>query len=71
MTGLLKSNMDFYKRVVDNEKLRDKLKVALFDLLYEDFGAIIKKIKTHGWYNMALRIDLITFISWKCLVWLK
>jgi len=39
MTGLLKSNMDFYNRVVDNEKLRDKLKVALFDLLYEDFGA--------------------------------
>ena len=37
MTGLLKSNMDFYKRVVDNEKLRDKLKVALFDLLYEGF----------------------------------
>nr|WP_243687778.1 hypothetical protein [Methanobacterium formicicum] len=38
MTGLLKSNMDFYKRVADNEKLRDKLKIALFDLLYEDFG---------------------------------
>lgn len=37
MTGLLNSNMDFYKRVVDNEKLRDKLKVSLFDLLYEDF----------------------------------
>lgn len=37
MTGLLKSNMDFYKRVVDNEKLRDKLKVALFNLLYEEF----------------------------------
>ena len=37
MTGLLKSNMDFYKRVVDNEKLRDKLKLALFDLLYEGF----------------------------------
>ena len=37
MTGLLKSNMDFYKRVADNEKLRDKLKLALFDLLYEGF----------------------------------
>ncbi len=37
MTGLLNSNMDFYKRVVDNEKLRDKLKLALFNLLYEEF----------------------------------
>ena len=37
MSGLLKSNMDFYKRVVDNEKLRDKLKIALFNLLYDDF----------------------------------
>ena len=37
MTGLLNSNMDFYKRVVDNEKLRDKLKIALFNLLYEEF----------------------------------
>lgn len=38
MTGLLNSNMDFYKRVVDNDKLRDKLKLALFNLLYEEFG---------------------------------
>jgi type I restriction enzyme R subunit len=37
MTGLLNSNMDFYKRVVDNDKLREKLKAALFDLLYEEF----------------------------------
>jgi len=37
MTGLLKNNMNFYKRVVDNEKLKDKLKTALFNLLYEDF----------------------------------
>lgn len=38
MTGLLNSNMEFYKRVVDNEKLREKLKSALFDLIYEEFG---------------------------------
>lgn len=38
MTDLLNSNLDFYKRVVDNEKLRDKLKVALFKLLYDEFG---------------------------------
>ena len=37
MTQLLKSNMNFYKRVVDNDKLRNTLKSALFDLLYEDF----------------------------------
>ena len=37
MTELLNSNMDFYKRVVDNDKLRNTLKLALFDLLYEDF----------------------------------
>ena len=40
MTGLLNSNMDFYKRVVDNENLRNKLKVAVFDLLYEEYGNI-------------------------------
>jgi len=38
MTGLLNSNMEFYKRVVDNEKLREKLKAALFELLYEEFN---------------------------------
>ena len=37
MTELLNSNMDFYKRVVDNDKLRNTLKLALFDLLYEDY----------------------------------
>jgi type I restriction enzyme R subunit len=37
MTGLLKSNMNFYKRVVDNEVLRDKLKSELFKLLYLEY----------------------------------
>ena len=37
MTELLNSNMDFYKRVVDNDKLRNTLKLALFELLYEDY----------------------------------
>lgn len=37
MTHLLKSNMNFYKRVVDNEKLRDKLKAELFKLLYLEY----------------------------------
>ena len=37
MSGLLKNNMNLYKKVVDNQQLRDNLKKALFDLLYEDF----------------------------------
>ena len=42
MTDLLNSNMNFYKRIVDNEKLKTKLKTALFDLMYYEFN----KIKT-------------------------
>ena len=38
MSGILNSNLDFYKRVVDNEKLRENVKVALFSLLYDEFG---------------------------------
>ena len=38
MTKLLNSNMKFYKRLVDNEKLKTKLKSALFDLLYFEFN---------------------------------
>jgi len=38
MTGLLNNNLDFYKRVADNEKLRDNLKSALFKLIYDEFG---------------------------------
>ncbi|MGI6481680.1 MAG: type I restriction endonuclease subunit R [Methanobacterium sp.] len=44
MSGLLNSNLDFYKRVVDNEKLRENVKVALFSLLYDEFGKKIKEI---------------------------
>ncbi|PJE81421.1 type I restriction endonuclease subunit R [Candidatus Pacearchaeota archaeon CG10_big_fil_rev_8_21_14_0_10_32_42] len=43
MTGLLNSNMKFYKRLVDNEKLKSKLKSALFDLMYYEFNKIKKK----------------------------
>ena len=42
MTGLLQSNMGFYKRVVDNDELREKLRYALFDLIYEDFRKNMK-----------------------------
>ncbi len=37
MTSLLKNNMNFYKRVIDNDKLRESLKNALFELLYSEF----------------------------------
>jgi len=38
MSGLLKSNMNLYKRVVDNDKLRESLKSALLDLIYSEFN---------------------------------
>jgi type I restriction enzyme R subunit len=39
MTKLLNSNMKFYKRLVDNEKLKEKLKSALFDVVYTEYLA--------------------------------
>ncbi len=43
MTELLNSNMKFYKRIVDNEKLKKQLKSALFDLLYFEYNKVKKK----------------------------
>ena len=43
MTRLLNSNMKFYSKVVDNKKLKDKLKTALFDLMYLEFNQQKKK----------------------------
>lgn len=43
MTELLNSNMKFYKRIVDNEKLKKQLKSALFELLYFEFDKMKKK----------------------------
>jgi type I restriction enzyme R subunit len=40
MTKLLNSNMKFYKKLVDNEKLREKLKSALFDVVYAEYLAL-------------------------------
>ncbi len=37
MTKLLHSNMKFYKRIVDNDKLRKQLKTSLFDLVYYEY----------------------------------
>jgi type I restriction enzyme R subunit len=43
MIELLNSNMKFYKRIVDNEKLRKQLKSALFELLYFEYNKMKKK----------------------------
>jgi len=37
MNTLLNSNMDLFKKLVDNEKLKTKIKSALFDLVYSEF----------------------------------
>lgn len=53
MNKLLNSNMNFYKRIVDNEKLRKILKTALFDLLYFEFNKYKKK-KKHNKNNSRI-----------------
>ena len=37
MTKLLNSNMKFYKRIIDNDKLQKQLKSALLDLVYHEY----------------------------------
>ena len=44
MTQLLNSNMKFYKKLVDNDKLKNKLKSALFDLLYFEYNKRKKEV---------------------------
>ena len=43
LSKLLNNNMDFYKRIVDNEKLRKKIESALFELIYFEFNKYKKK----------------------------
>jgi type I restriction enzyme R subunit len=38
MDKILNNNMNFYKRIVDNEKLRKRLKEDIFDLLYLEYN---------------------------------
>jgi len=38
MNKLLNNNANFYKRIVDNEKLRKRLKADIFDLLYLEYN---------------------------------
>lgn len=37
ITKLLNGNMDFYKKIVDNDKLRTRVKSSLFDLIYFEY----------------------------------
>ena len=45
MTKLLNSNMKFYKKLVDNEKLRDTLKADLFNIVYSEYFLLKDKKK--------------------------
>ena len=45
MTKLLNSNMKFYKRLVDNEKLKSRLKTSLLDLVYFEYKKNKKESK--------------------------
>ena len=47
LNKLLNNNINFYKRIVDNEKLRKSLKKALFDLLYFEYDKLKRK-KVNG-----------------------
>ena len=49
MTKLLSSNMKFYKKLVDNDKLRLKLKSELFNLVYFEYNS--KKQSKKGLYG--------------------
>jgi type I restriction enzyme R subunit len=44
MTKLLNSNMKFYKRLVDNDKLRGRLKAALFEMVYTEHFSLKKRL---------------------------
>ena len=43
LSKLLNNNMNFYKRIVDNEKLRKKIESTLFELVYFEFNKYKKK----------------------------
>jgi type I restriction enzyme R subunit len=51
MTKLLNSNMKFYKKLVDNDRLREKLKTALFEMVYSEYASLKKKIPESSSYS--------------------
>jgi len=48
LSKLLNNNMNFYKRIVDNEKLRKKIESALFELVYFEFNKYKKKFNKNS-----------------------
>jgi len=46
MNKLLNGSINFYKRIVDNEKLRKRLKTDIFDLLYLEYNKIKREKET-------------------------
>lgn len=49
MNKLLNGSMNFYKRIVDNVKLRKRLKADIFDLLYLEYNKMKKKEISGDW----------------------
>jgi len=49
MSKLLNGSMNFYKRIVDNVKLRKRLKADIFDLLYLEYNKMKKKEISGNW----------------------
>lgn len=48
MTKLLNRNMKFYKKLVDNDKLRKRLKTALFEMVYSEYFSLKRKTSEHS-----------------------
>jgi len=49
ISKLLNGSMNFYKRIVDNVKLRKRLKADIFDLLYLEYNKMKKKEISGDW----------------------
>ena len=47
ITKLLNGNMNFYKKLVDNDKLRHRVREDVFDLIYYEYKKT-KKQKENG-----------------------
>ena len=58
MTGLLNSNMKFYRKLVDNDKLKSKLKDCVFDLMYHEFNKNKKSIDNHISKNKSVMYSI-------------
>lgn len=43
LTGLLDNNMNFYKKIIDNDDLKKKIKASLFELIYSEYNKLKRK----------------------------